>query len=51
MKVIKFSKSYKDISIIKSNFITDNEKYLLYAKKLIMFIKNKLKEDFVRIAI
>jgi 2-polyprenyl-3-methyl-5-hydroxy-6-metoxy-1,4-benzoquinol methylase len=34
VKEIKFSKSYKNIALIKKNFISDNEKFLSYAKKI-----------------
>lgn len=34
MKKILFSKSYKNIALIKKNFISDNEKFLSYAKKI-----------------
>ena len=32
MKIIKFSKFYKNISLIKIDFINNNEKYLSYVK-------------------
>lgn len=43
MRVIKFSKSYKNISLIKSDFIKNNEKYLLYAKKINDIYKKQIK--------
>jgi 2-polyprenyl-3-methyl-5-hydroxy-6-metoxy-1,4-benzoquinol methylase len=46
MKVIKFSKSYKNISLIKNDFITDNKKFLLYAKKINSVYKKQVKRKF-----
>jgi hypothetical protein len=43
MRVIKFSKSYKNISLIKSDFIKNNEKYLLYAKKINDIYKKQIR--------
>ena len=34
MKIVKFSKSYKNISLIKKDFTSDNKKYFFYAKKI-----------------
>ena len=43
MKVVKFSKSYKNISLIKKDFISENLKYLSYAKKINDVYKKQIK--------
>ena len=43
MKIVKFSKSYKNVSLIKKDFISDNVKYFLYAKKINSAYKKQIK--------
>ena len=49
MKIIKFSKSYKNISLIKNDFIINNEKYLSYAKKINTVYKKQIKRKKCKI--
>ena len=44
MKIVKFSKSYKNVSLIKKDFINENNKYFSYAKK----INNAYKKQILR---
>ena len=43
MKIIKFSKSYKNVSLIKKDFISENFKYFSYAKKINDVYKKQVK--------
>ena len=43
MKIIKFSKSYKNVSLIKKDFISDNKKYFSYAQKINNVYKKQTK--------
>ena len=49
MKIIKFSKSYKNVSLIKQDFISDNSKYFSYAKKINNVYKKQIKRKNVKI--
>ena len=44
MKIVKFSKSYKNVSLIKKDFINENKKYFSYSQK----INNAYKKQILR---
>ena len=43
MKIVKFSKSYKNVSLIKKDFTSENSKYFSYANKINNVYRKQIK--------